>query len=57
MPLVSIATKKELQMKKFLKAVAVRLSVKILWVLLTNINWILLVPILTDESVVQFMMV
>ncbi|TCT61132.1 hypothetical protein EDB47_113137 [Vibrio crassostreae] len=44
-------------MKKFLKAVAVRLSVKILWVLLTNINWILLVPILTDESVVQFMMV
>ncbi|MEZ9006221.1 hypothetical protein [Vibrio sp. 10N.222.54.B11] len=42
---------------KFLQTVAAGLAVKTLWVLITNINWILLVPILTDESVVQFMMV
>ena len=51
-----IATKKELHMK-FLQTVAAGLAVKALWVLFTNINWILLVPIVTDESVVQFMMV
>lgn len=56
MPLISIATKKELHMK-FLQTVAAGLAVKVLWVLFTNINWILLVPIVTDESVVQFMMV
>ncbi|WP_280557831.1 MULTISPECIES: hypothetical protein [Vibrio] len=42
---------------KFLQTVAAGLAVKALWVLFTNINWTLLVPIVTDESVVQFMMV